>query len=401
MKTFRFKCRVQQERGPLRQFMTGIQEGEVRSRRRETVRSGELPYLAGTPVSEASGSPRAMIVLFCEAHTSRLLILGLLALAASLASSLARAQTIFNCPSGFVSTLSASCGIGFSGVNGPGTFQVTGTPNGYPAVLSGSAVELAIPTANHIALNLNYWYQAVGDQAFVANYTFIPNGWNLSLVLNNNTNTIDGGSWFGQNFSGGAGCEGSFFQAFNDPNPYNPPNNLFALMLDEKSPLTDANAGNEGGAGGNTPFTYSSIQYYQQGQDPCNPRDGTEPYFYFTQKVSTSPVPLNSPTNSPNTTTGHDYSMTVTYTGTNLTAQLYDITAGGSCPGSSCFTYTWSNVSIPSLVGGTTAYVGLAGSTNAATGSPLLINSFSYTVLSAAATPAFPRVGAPMLERSR
>ena len=100
-------------------------------------------------------------------------------------------------------------------------------------------------------------------------------------------------------------------------------------------------------------------------------------------------MPLNSPANSANTTTGHTYSMTVTYTGSNVTEQMYDVTAGGSCPGSSCSTYTWGNVSIPTLVNGTTAYPAITASTNAASSSPLYINTWSYTVLAAADTPTF------------
>jgi len=363
--------------------------------------------LAGTPVSEASESAGAIFNLFCEARTSRLLILGLFALAASLTSSLAGAQTIFNCPTGWVSTLAASCGVGFGGVNGPGTFQVTGTPNGYPAVLSGTQVELAIPTADHIGLNLNYWYQQVGVKAFTTTYTFIPNGWNISLVLNNNTNTVGGQNASGHNFQGGAGCEGSFFQAFNNPNPYNPPNNIFVVMLNSWSPLADSNGSFEGG--GSAPFTYSGTQMFQQGQDPCNPRDGTEPHYYLTQYVSTSPVNLTTGTgygpgcapssgysavNGCGTTTGDDYSVTVTYTGSNVTERMYNITAGGSCPGASCFTHTWNNVSIPSMVNGTSAWAGFAASTNAPSGKALYVNSWTYTVLSAADTPNFSPAGA-------
>jgi hypothetical protein len=60
---------------------------------------------------------------------------------------------------------------------------------------------------------------------------------------------------------------------------------------------------------------------------------------------------------------------------------LYDVTAGGSCPGSSCFTQTWNNVNIPALVGGNTAYVGLTGGTgNAPTSYPLQIDSFTYAL---------------------
>ena len=48
------------------------------------------------------------------------------------------------------------------------------------------------------------------------------------------------------------------------------------------------------------------------------------------------------------TSTGDTYSATLIYNGTNLALNLYDVTAGGSCPGSSCFTYTWNDVNIPS-----------------------------------------------------
>jgi hypothetical protein len=356
-------------------------------RRGETVKYCELSYQPGTPVSAASRSLGAAIIIFRKALRNRLLILLVLALVASLA----RAQTIFNCSS-FSS--SGTCGVSFFFPLNQ-NFYVTGASGPYVPVLSGSAVELAIPTANHTALSMNYSAATVNDQAFQSRFTYVPNGWNISFVLQNNTSTQGGEYGLNAQFSSGAGCEGSIYQAFpNGGLNYDPPNNIFALMLDQKSPLTDGNGTGQGG--GNYPgtFTYSNVQMYAQGMDPCNPRDGTEKYFYFTQKISTSPVPLNSPANVLNTTTRDTYSVTVTYTGSNVTLQLYDITAGGSCPGPRCFTQTWNNVSIPSMVDGTKAWVGLAESTNAPSGDPLLIDSFSYTALSAAATPTFSPRGA-------
>jgi hypothetical protein len=328
----------------------------------------------------ASGLLGATTILFRNGLRNRLLILSVLALVASLA----RAQTIFNCSS-FSS--SGTCGVA---INYPlnESFYVVGAFNGSSPALSGSVMQLATSSADHTALSMNYSVAKVNDQAFQSTFTYVPNGWNISFVLQNDTSTQGGEYGMNAKFSSGAGCEGSIFQAFpNGGLAWDPPNNIFALMLDQHSPLTDGNAPSQGGAGYPGTFTYSNVQMYQQQQDPCNPRDGTEKYFYFTRKVSTSPVPLNSPAATPNTTTGDTYSVTVTYTGSNVTEQLYDVTAGGSCPGSKCFTYTWNNVSIPSLVGSTTAWVGLGESTNSPSGYPLNIDSFSYTVLSPAATP--------------
>ena len=333
-----------------------------------------LLHLPGTPIDQDSVPMSAIISLLRETWTSRFLILGLLVLAGAPA----KAQAVFNCSSGFSS--SGSCGVSLIGGSGQ-AFAIVGSQNGSTPGFSGTQILLATPSADHTALNFNYATAAVNVQAFTTTYTFIPNGWNISFILQNSTN-----SGRGAGFSSGAGCEGSFYQAFPPPPPPPYPNNIFALMLDQHSPLLDANSSQ---GGGSATFTYSSTQLYQQGMDPCNPRDGTEKYFYFTQKVSTSPVPLNSSVNSPNTTTGHTYSVTVTYSGTSLTEQLYDVTAGGSCPGSNCFTYTWSNVSIPSIVGGTTAWAGLAESTNLPSGLPLYINGWTFSALSTADTPTF------------
>jgi len=123
-----------------------------RFRREESMKQRWLSYLPGTPVAEASVSIGAVISLFRKTRTSRLLILGLLALAATLAG----AQTVFNCASGFSSTPTATCGVGIPNVTSQGTFETYGTPSGYTPQMSGSSVELAIPTADQTALNLDW-----------------------------------------------------------------------------------------------------------------------------------------------------------------------------------------------------------------------------------------------------
>ena len=281
---------------------------------------------------------------------------------------------VINCASGFAAT--GDCGVSLIGSSGQ-AFAIVGSQNGTTPILVGSQVDLIVAGAQHNAISLNY-LTPVNVQAFTATYTFVPNGWNLAFVLENDT----AGGANPRIFSQGAGCEAGFFQAFNAP----PPNNIMALELDQQSDLV-----NDNGAGYGSPFTYSSVQAYTAGQSPCNPNDGGANYVYI-PKISTSPVPLNSPANAIGTTTGDVYNVTLTYDGTTLAMSMYDVTAGGSCPGASCFTHTWQE-NIPALVGGNTAYVSFTGGTNAASTHPLLINSFVYTVLSpgsaSASTPTF------------
>ena len=270
---------------------------------------------------------------------------------------------VINCPSGFGST--GDCGVGvFAGGQ---SFQLNGGPNGSSPGLSGSQV-LMIPTgATHVAMSLNYQTQ-VNDQAFTSTFTFVPNGQNVSFMIQNSNNNP---SFNGAVFSNGAGCEAGFFQGYSQPAP---PNNVFALELDSYSPLTN-----------NGSFTYSSAQIYTSApyvQCPCLPISecGTNNTPTAIHKISTSPVPLNSPAGAQNTTTGDTYSGTVIYDGGNLTMKLYDVTAGGSCPGSNCFTHTWTGVNISSIVGGNTAWVGLIGATGIPSSYPLYINSLVYTL---------------------
>jgi hypothetical protein len=240
-------------------------------------------------------------------------------------------------------------------------FAIVGGQNGSTPGLSGSQVDLVPAGAVHTGLALNY-QTPVNVQSFSSTFTFIPNGWNVAFVINNSTR--DGG---GKSFAAGAGCEGGFVQGFDTA----PPNNVFALELDSQSPLTE-----------NGSFTYSSVQIYQSGESPCLPNLGGTDFTYVPiDKVSTSPVNLT--TGSALTTTGDVYSATVTYDGSNLTISLYDVTAGGSCPGATCFTKSWSGINIPSIVGSSnTAWVGLTAGTNQSVPNALYVDSFSYATYS-------------------
>jgi hypothetical protein len=267
----------------------------------------------------------------------------------------ASAQSVMNCSS-FSST-------GICGVGGGQNFN----PVGPAPSLSGTRILLVPSGTTHQGSAVNYTTK-VNVQDFTANFTFVPNGQNVAFVLQNTTDTP---GYQGIDFVAGAGCEAGFFQAFG---LYPPPNNIFALELDSWSYL-----------GSVQDFTYSSAQIYQAGQSPCNPNDSA-PNYVLIDKISTSPVPLNSPASSQGTSTGDTYSATVTYSGTTLTLKMYDVTEGGACPGAKCFTHTW-NVNIPSWVGANTAYMGFTAAPGETSDYPLYIGSFSYAEGSTTAGP--------------
>jgi hypothetical protein len=274
----------------------------------------------------------------------------------------ASAQSI-SCPSGFSS--SGSCGVSLVGAGGQ-PFALVGTTNGTTPGFNGSQINLIPSGATHAALSLNYQTK-VNVQGFTSTFRFVPNGQNVAFVIQNSNNNP---SFNGAAFSAGAGCEGGFYQAFNQ----SPPNNVFALELDSWSYLGSVQS-----------FTYSSAQIYQSNQSPCNPND-SGPGYVLIDKISSSPVPLNSPANAQGTSTGHTYQATVTYDGSNLTLNMYDVTAGGACPGSKCFTNTWNNVNIPSWVGADTAWVGFTAATGETSNYPLYIDSFNFSEGSTTAT---------------
>jgi hypothetical protein len=282
--------------------------------------------------------------------------------------------TIFNCGSGGTAftvntgSTSTACTIGgFAFSNDrPNGFDVTGA--GY-AVTSGKAVLGDGGNGGHIGLGMMY-STVVNVQAFTATYTFIANGKNLALTFNNATNNMFG--FNGRNFSAGAGCEAGFFQLADTDTP----NNIFAVEFTQDQPTLVAN---------DPTFTYSNVMIYSYRQSPCMPSwvfpdswTNPTPAMTIPNKVSTSPVAMNSPSSTTLTTTGHEYSATVTYNGTDVTLDFYDITGGGSCPGVSCFSNTWTSVDIPTLVGANTAYVGLNMGCNLDCPQNNQITSFKY-----------------------
>lgn len=327
-----------------------------------------LSYLPETDVSAVTGRSGAVMIPFRATRKSGLLLVLALAVMTLGVVKPSYGQNVINCPSGFAS--SGACKVVSGGGSGGPNFSIL---EGLGS-LSGSGVLLMPTGESHMVSALN-WQQAVNVQAFTASFTFVPNGQNISFVLNNNTNTQSGPA--GAAFSSGAGCEAGFYQAYDSATPPYP-NNVFALELDSQSELTL-----------NSSFTYSSTQIYKTGDSPCLPNDGGPDYTPI-NKISTSPVPLDSPVASQATTTGDTYSATITYDGSNVTLNLYDVTAGAACPGTSCFTYTWNNVNIPSIVGSSTAYVGFTTATGLTSQYPLYVDSFSYTVGSLGQKPAAP-----------
>ncbi len=281
----------------------------------------------------------------------------------------AGAQTI-PCASGFSTVLTAPCGVGFPGSGTPRTFL---SPGNAGQNISGTTLILQPAGAVHDGVSVLY-QTALNDQAWTTTYTWTPNGWNLAFMLENVSNQSGGN---GGAYAGGGGCEGGFFQGFASAVP----NNVFAINFDSNAYISTASG-----------FTYSTVQLFQTSLSPCLPADGTEDFYSTLNRISTSPVPLTSPASTKNSYTSDTYSTTITYTGTTVTAAMYDVTAGGTCTpitSGTCFTYTWDNVSVPALVGATTAWVGFAATTNAASAQNLSLYGFTYNILSAAATPTF------------
>jgi Chitobiase/beta-hexosaminidase C-terminal domain len=289
-------------------------------------------------------------------------------LAAALLSIPAMAQNVFKCGPGstaWTSTAGSNCTVVWAGSGNQG-FYVNSAAGGS---ISGGIINFVPGGAGHLGNGM--WFQStVNVQAFTATFTFVPNGYNFAFAINNDTVQNP------QTLSAGAGGEMGFYQGFYNSSPAPGPgyvNNIFALGFDQfYGPTTGT-------------FSYSNVQLYQAAQTPFVPSgtgaSGQLAYFNI-DKISTSPVPLNSPATTPATTTGDTYSATINYSGNVLTLALYDVTAGGTCtPTSSatCFYNTWNGVYIPGIVGSNTGYVGFTAGTDGTT-DPLIIKTFSYTV---------------------
>jgi hypothetical protein len=297
--------------------------------------------------------------------------LGLLIFALLLAP-LVRAQTtIFSCSS--FATSGSTCGVG------AGSQGSSGLPFGYVGGtgVSGGAIVLVAAGAGHNSYGAQYQH-LVNTQAFTTTFTFVPNGYNLAFVVQNCTSDPSTCHGAGTVFVAGASSEAGFSQGGGAPNIA--PNNVFALELDSYEPLNSTDS-----------FTYSSSQIYQTLQAPYTTGSygSTALPSYVTNKISTSPVPLNSPANSAGTTTGDTYSATITYDGYTVTLALFDVTAGGSCPGASCFTQSWSGVYIPAITASTTGNVGFTNGVGESPATNLLIKSWSYTVETPTGTPSY------------
>ena len=285
----------------------------------------------------------------------------------------AGAQSI-NCPSGFNST-SGACG--FSQYGSPGSNNFYSNNSG---ALSGTADILVPVGAGHAGWGLIY-QTPVNNQAFTAKFEFVGNGGNLAFVVENAYEPTNSVPIWPFLFNAGAGGEAGFSQ-FAD-GLLAAPNHLFALELDSYSPLTN-----------NGSFTSSSVQIYQSLQAPFLPINNTAGYLaqYSTNKISTLPVSLNAPATAQGTTTKDTYSATITYDGYTLTLNMFDVTAGGSCPGTKCFSHSWTGVDIPAITGGTTAYAGFTAGTSGGSFAPatnLLINNFTYTPNTPTGTPNY------------
>lgn len=275
-----------------------------------------------------------------------------------------------NCPTGFTTVGTGPCSISVNG--NTDDFWIANHPS---TILSGTAAILAPIAAGHQGNSLIRQVQ-INIQAFTANWTFVGNGLNHAFVVQNQTNQN------GQTFSAGAGDEAGCSQMAGGSNIA--PNNTLCMPFDQVDFLQQ----------GDSSFTYSSVQLTESVQTTGIPVTTNTGYLasFPTTKFSTSPVPLNSPASTANTFTGHTYNATVVYDGSTMTLTMFDVTAGGACPGVTCFTKVWTGVYLPSIVGRNTAWVGFtAGTSGAGGGAPvnLLINTFTYTINTATGSPSF------------
>lgn len=316
-----------------------------------------------------------------------ILISALLLLLAPFAA--AQGTTVFNCggSNGWSTATKPANGCGVQGEDSANPVPTTNfwcCDTGSDTTITNTSVLLVPANAPHDTWTFVYG-QAVNDTAFTTTFTFDPDAGDLAFVINNFALDTEDQPWYAPwMFNAGAGSEAGFSQFAGGDNIS--PTNLFAVDFDWYQNLNADASG----------WTYSGVQIYQSSQSPEGNGGSEEGYLplYPIDRVSTSPVPMASAQGSPSKDT---FSATITYTGTVLTVNLFDVTAGGSCPGASCFTYTWYQPNIPGIAGQNTivsptdnvgeGYVGLTAGTNLGTGPAMYIYDWSFTSLSAAATP--------------
>lgn len=327
-----------------------------------------------SPARPSIARPRFVTRILIKPFAQCLAVLGPVLVAMSFVLPSAWAQTsIFNC-SGFNANTSGACSVHNASGAVSQQFWVRNSP---ASTGSLPAIQLLPPNAGHNGFVANY-VNPVTITAFTTTFTFIPNGQNLAFIVQNTSNQSPDE---GNIFVSGAGCEGGFYQGSPNPGMISP-NNIFALQV------ADAQDGLTYAGGGAFLYPSSSVQMFQSGIVSCLPNQIENFTYVSTNRISTSPVQQMAVPGTQFSTTGHVYSVTMTYTGSNITMQMFDSTLGFSCPGANCFTHTWP-VYIPSIVKGTTAFIGIGegGSVNLPGGT--YIDSWSYTQLSAAATPTF------------
>ena len=284
----------------------------------------------------------------------------------------AQATNVFNC-STFTNASSGVCSCQIAPNNSPAFWlRSNGT--------CGAAITVIPASPGHDSNNLNY-RTTVNVQAFDTDFVFVPQGQNFSIIFNNSTN-IPG--YDGNEFSSGAGCEAGFFQADLAPTAPSSQNFVFAAKAaDSQNSLTYANSF----------FTVSGVQIYESQINPCLPNQSVAAGWVYlaTNEISTGPAYQQGTVGQQFSVNGDTFNAHFTYTGKSLTLQMYDVTLGNTCPGANCFAYTWQNVDIPSILGGTTSFIGLGGGTNQTTllPNPLTLSLWTYSYLTPAATPTF------------
>jgi hypothetical protein len=258
----------------------------------------------------------------------------------------------------------------------------------------GNQVEFALPQNidQHEAGNFMYQAAQVNVQGFISTYTFQGNGaYGPDFVLANNTISAAAGT--GSGFTSGAGGEQSMYQGYDTSTGNHAGassnNYTFGLSIDGYSELTSSGT-----------LGSSSVQIYQQNQAPYIPAANAYIEGWNTNKIDISGTlrlsyyPYGSAPVCFQTVGGtcDTYQATVTYTGTYFRVDLKDITSS-----SGTFTQLWP-VDIPAEVGSTVAWLNLSVGTGSCSGSscgtsPLNVDSWSYSTLSAPSAPTYSIAG--------
>lgn len=304
---------------------------------------------------------------------------------------------IFNCSAGF-STNSATCGANTPALTtGTQPFIIAGgQASGSNPNVTGTTVVIIPTGSNHGGILLNR-YTPIDIRAFQTTFQIVPNDNNFAFVIQNSVNNGGPGSNAnGPNFAAGATCEAAFSQSAAVPTSPVPPDQVFGLDFDQVMPpqldwLT----------GTGTAFSFSTTQIYRPdttpvnsttppGQNPCmftKAETDIAPVNYSpvinVNRISTSPVALNSPASTPGTSTGHTFQLTVTYDGSTLGVTMFDVTASGTCTpvtSGTCFSTSWTGVNFPQWIGSNLGWIGIGGSTNASASSavPLILNNWTW-----------------------